>query len=181
MSEDWVALSCCLAKTGRGQWGGTLLRPCWSLRVKATAALPCSLAWAFSCSQPKTGRFTQTKHSLAAFLEPMDLQSQVLHWLSEACKHILPHRLYNPLLKPAGVCDPHRGCPLISLGPGGQRVWCSWTPQECNSWKDSSYQATIPGHCIDSRLKNNPSLPMKKPYLPAWSLSLRDRSQVSHS
>lgn len=42
------------------------------------------------------------------------------------------------LLKPMGMHNPHGGFPLISPGPGGQRGWCSWAPQECNYWKDSS-------------------------------------------
>ena len=33
-----------------------------------------------------------------------------------------------------------------------------------------------PGHCIDSRLKNNPSLPMKKAYL--LSLELQPMGQA---
>lgn len=38
-----------------------------------------------------------------------------------------------------------------------------------------------PGHCTDSKLKHDPSLPLKDAYLLSWSFSLKDRLQVCHT
>lgn len=51
---------------------------------------------------------------------------------------------------------------------------CSWLPQDCDNWRDSSWQALHhPGPCTDSRLSTYPVFLGKRPICLSWSLTLR--------
>lgn len=112
-----------------------------------------------SCCPAKAGKCARTLHTPTALLSSSAIS-----------------------LNLAGLCNLH-GMLLDSMALVGRGDLHSWVPRNCNNQKDSSWGATNPGHCTDSRLKDILSISVKKKKKPiylSWSFSLRVRLSVGH-
>lgn len=94
-----------------------------------------------SCCPAKAGKCARTLHTPTALLS------------SSATS-----------LNLAGLCSLH-GMLLDSVALVARGDLHSWVPQNCNNQRDSSWEATNPGHYTDSRLKDILSISVKKAYL----------------
>lgn len=101
------------------------------------------------------------------------------HDISKARKCVL----YPTLSSCIGIASGHgksQGTPLDCLVVITKRTGYSIASRDCNNWKNSSWQTTNSRQFTDGKLKHNHFYKKRSIYL-AWSFSLRDRLQGSHT
>lgn len=167
-------------------WGRILLLPCWSQRsslLEHSAAprlgMASARAGSFSSPQPEASKHAQRRHSLTAFLKPVGAHSHNSQPLPSRNLWACPTPSIC-LVKASSQVQSPEEILLDLLVPVAKGAVVPEHHGNITFQKDSSCQATTPGHWIDSRLKHNPSLPLKRPIYLVWSFNLRDRLQVFH-